>query len=61
MVVFVLILKVKYVLKRIVFIEIDFLIVSINIDVYLELYFGKSEDMDSSMDGEDSLVKKTFR
>lgn len=43
------------------FIEIDFLIVSINIDVYLELYFGKSEDMDSSMDGEDSLVKKTFR
>lgn len=54
-------LKVKHVLKRIVFTEIDPPTVSTNTDAHPELHLGKSEDMDSSMDGEDSLAKKTFR
>ncbi|XP_052698208.1 1-phosphatidylinositol 4,5-bisphosphate phosphodiesterase beta-4-like isoform X2 [Crassostrea angulata] len=41
--------------------EIDPPTVSTNTDAHPELHLGKSEDMDSSMDGEDSLAKKTFR
>lgn len=53
--------KVRHVLKRVVFTEIDPPTVSTNTDAHPELHLGKSEDMDSSMDGEDSLAKKTFR
>ncbi|XP_048737341.1 1-phosphatidylinositol 4,5-bisphosphate phosphodiesterase beta-4-like isoform X2 [Ostrea edulis] len=41
--------------------EIDPPTVSTNTDAHPELNLGKSEDMESSMDGEDSLSKKSFR